>query len=200
MAELKNYDTVQHDETKEIKEIIYGKIYYMAGGTFLHVDIITNIGLEFNIYFRNKNIKCKAYTEGLKVFLDKKRKDEYVLPDVSIICDRSKRTKQGTKAIPELIVEVISDSSRRDDKITKLNFYENSGIKEYWIVEPELKSIEQYILVNGRYEPPKMLVLLNENELNNLSDERKASYTTIIKPTMFEDLEIDLKDIFPQEE
>jgi len=197
---LRGYDDrdefIYNDNMKEIKEIIDGKIYYMAGGTFLHEDVITNIGIEFNIYFRNKNKKCKAYTEGLKVFLDTKRGEDYVLPDIAIICDGSKIAKDGYRGNPELIVEVMSDSTRKVDRMAKLNLYERSGVKEYWIVEPELKSIEQYILADGRYVLREVLVLLNENKFNDLNDEQKSSYTAIIKPTMFDELEIDLNEIF----
>ena len=75
--EIGNYDHVYDDRTKEIKEIINGKIYYMAGGTFLHVRVIGRIAYIFNRYFDKKNKNCFADVSDLKVFLDNKRKDDY---------------------------------------------------------------------------------------------------------------------------
>ena len=199
---FRNYDYkddyVYNDHTKEIKEIINGKIYYMAGGTFLHVRVIGKIAYIFNRYFDQKNSDCFADTSDLKVYLDRERSKEYVLPDIVVTCDESKVIEGGYKGDPELIVEVMSDATRRPDRMDKFELYEKSGVKEYWIVEPELKSIEQYVLSEGRYYLREVLKLLKEDEFNNLSEEQKTNYTTIIKPAMFNDLEVDLNEIFPQ--
>lgn len=53
--------------------------------------------------------------------------------------------------IPELIVEIISPSSERRDRITKLRIYQNAGVPHYWIVDPEAKTIEPYALKDGVY-------------------------------------------------
>ncbi|MCL2322507.1 MAG: Uma2 family endonuclease [Oscillospiraceae bacterium] len=204
MSEFRNYE--YDDHTKEIKEIIDGKIYYMGGGTLLHIDVITNIGYSFNRYFDDNKKNCKAYTSDLRVFLDSKSKKNFVLPDVAILCgvsvlyEVSKGFKAGYRGNPELIVEVMSDGTRELDRMDKYKLYERAGVKEYWVVEPELKSIEQYVLVDGRYDLKNVVVLLSKTKLNDLTEEQKANYKAIIKPTMFEDLEIDLNKIFPLEE
>lgn len=135
------------------------------------------------------------YTSDLDIFLDTENETNYVEPDISIICDDSKFFKNGYKGVPELIVEVASRATRPRDRGVKFKLYEKYGVKEYWLIEPKLKSIEQYVLIDGRYDLHKMVELLSETEFNDLTVDERESYTTIIKSTIFNDLEINLNEI-----
>ena len=202
MSELKNYE----DHTKEIKEIINGKIYYMSGGTSLHSIIIKRLRDEFIKYFIKKNNeKCDVHTEGLNIFLNPKDKKNYVEPDISIICDDSKFFKRGYKGIPELIIEVASRKTRQKDRGDKYKLYEKSNVKEYWLVEPRLKSIEQYILKDDGYNLNALVTLPNDpDEPESDEDEPKSeennpnaiNAASILKAMVFEGLEINLNDVF----
>jgi len=188
MIEIKNYENFT-------TEIINGKVFYMSPGIFAHVDAITRIKDKFTLYFYDNDMKCMVYAEGLEIYLDANNSDNYVVPDISIICDR-KVKKRGYKGVPELIVEVISPSTASKDKKEKFKIYEDAGVKEYWIADPNNKLIEQYVLEDGKYNLWALVALLDEIEFNKLTEEQKASYSSIIKPTIFKNLEIDLKDIF----
>jgi len=192
MHELSNH------EDYYIKEIIDGQIYYMAPGISAHLIIITKIGYKFNRYFENKNKKCMAHTEGLEVYLDANYTKNFVVPDISIICDNSKFGRRGYKGAPELIVEVISQSTASKDRGAKFKAYEKASVKEYWIVSPKEKSIDQYVLKNGKYEHKDTIVLMDEIEFDKLTEEQKSSYSPIIRPSILDDLEIDLNEIFDQ--
>lgn len=61
-------------------------------------------------------------------------------------------TKRGIEGSPDLVVEILSPNSLKRDKIDKLKTYEHYKIPEYWIVDPNHRSLEQYLLKNGRYE------------------------------------------------
>ncbi|MGB9762689.1 MAG: Uma2 family endonuclease, partial [Minisyncoccia bacterium] len=103
-----------------------------------------------------------------------------VEPDIVVICDESKLDDKGCKGAPDLIVEITSPSTGRKDKIEKFNLYERHGVKEYWIVEPDLKILSVFTLQeNNRYGRPE--VYTDEDE---------------IKVSIFEDLVIDLKNVF----
>jgi Uma2 family endonuclease len=52
---------------------------------------------------------------------------------------------------PDLVVEIISESTERTDRTIKFSDYKAHGVSEYWIVDPEQRSIEQYLLENGEY-------------------------------------------------
>ncbi len=53
---------------------------------------------------------------------------------------------------PDLVVEVLSNSTAEKDRTTKFDDYAAHGIREYWIIEPEKETVEQYSLQNERYE------------------------------------------------
>lgn len=76
-------------------------------------------------------------------------------PDILMI-HRSRKsivTERGIEGPPDLVVEVISPSSRKRDKVIKLHTYAKHGIREYWIVDPATRTLEQYMLaMDGHYE------------------------------------------------
>ncbi|EKN64633.1 Uma2 family endonuclease [Schinkia azotoformans] len=61
-------------------------------------------------------------------------------------------SKRGVEGPPDLVVEILSPSTRKRDKIDKLKTYSYYGIPEYWIVDPAIFVLEQFILQNERYE------------------------------------------------
>ena len=71
-----------------------------------------------------------------------------VEPDISVICDRNKLDKHGCKGAPDLIAEVLSPSTQRHDQLVKLNLYQRAGVKEYWIADPENKTVRVMLLTS----------------------------------------------------
>ena len=74
-----------------------------------------------------------------------------VEPDISVICDGDKLDDIGCKGAPDLVIEIISESTRRHDRITKYNLYQRAGVREYWLVDPELHTVQVFVLEEGRY-------------------------------------------------
>lgn len=68
--------------------------------------------------------------------------DTMVEPDMSVICDRSKIDKRECKGAPDLVIEILSPSTRRHDRLVKLGLYQRAGVREYWIVNPEDKTVQ----------------------------------------------------------
>lgn len=101
-------------------------------------------------------------------------------PDIVVICDESKLKKTGYFGVPSLIVEISSPSTAKRDKLIKFNQFEIVGLEEYWIVEPENKLVNVFVLQESkRYGRPDIY-----------SDEDK------IKVTTFPELLVDLKSVF----
>ena len=71
-----------------------------------------------------------------------------VQPDVLVVCDRSKVIKRCIYGAPDLIIEVLSPSTRRKDMTVKLSKYSTAGVREYWLVDPDRKKIVVYDLEN----------------------------------------------------
>lgn len=61
---------------------------------------------------------------------------DWVEPDVSVICDKSKLTDRGCSGAPGLVIEVVSPSSRKTDYYIKRGLYAQAGVREYWAVDP----------------------------------------------------------------
>jgi len=164
-------------------EIIDGIPYFMASPSRVHQEILREILTSFSIYLKDKS--CKVYSASFSVRLpsgdEKSDKDikTVVEPDIVVVCDVSKLDDEGCKGAPDLIVEIVSPTTGRRDKVEKFNLYEKSGVKEYWIVEPENKIISVFILQGKRYGRPEVY-----------TDEDK------IKVSIFDDLIIDLKSVF----
>ena len=75
-----------------------------------------------------------------------KDKDNYLEPDISIICDKDKLTDAGCEGAPDWIIEIVSPGDPRHDYIKKLNLYEDAGVREYWIVDPMESKVTVYTL------------------------------------------------------
>ena len=116
-------------------ELIDGQIYFMAPPSRTHQRIIGMLYQRITNYIDSKKGTCEVYLAPFAVFLTK-NKNNYVEPDISIICDKSQLTEKGCVGAPDWIIEVVSPSSKTMDYHTKLFKYRNTGVKEYWIVDP----------------------------------------------------------------
>ena len=124
-------------------ELIDGRIYYMAPPTRRHQDITFSLSRKIADYIDSKQGSCKTYIAPFAVFLNE-NDNNYVEPDISVICDRDKLNDKGCAGAPDWIIEVVSPGSRRMDYFTKLFKYRTAGVREYWIVDPDKSRIIVY--------------------------------------------------------
>lgn len=129
----------------ERAELIDGHIYYMAPPSRRHQLIAGELFTIINTYIKSKGGSCEPYIAPFAVFLNGDDKN-YVEPDISVICDKSKLTDKGCTGAPDWVIEVVSPGSRRMDYYTKLFKYRMSGVREYWIVDPEKNRVTVYDL------------------------------------------------------
>ncbi|MDE7330690.1 MAG: Uma2 family endonuclease [Lachnospiraceae bacterium] len=89
--------------------------------------------------------------------------DDYLCPDIMVVCDR-KHLKGGSySGIPKFIVETLSPSTAKRDKTEKKDIYEKAGVEEYWIVSPQ-GSVEIYYLEDGKYVMKENYMLQDDKE------------------------------------
>lgn len=167
-------------------EIIDGTPYQMtAAPTSEHQRICTRLAGEFYSFLKDKT--CEVFFAPFDVRLPvgdetDEAIETVVQPDIVIICNRDQLKERGSKGSPSLIVEVISPSSAQKDTVEKFNLYERAGVKEYWIVRPEEKTVMVFTLgEDKKYGRPQMYSGDNE-----------------VKVRIFDDLTIDLKMIFKE--
>lgn len=142
-------DYLTWDENERI-EIIGGEAFLMAAPSSKHQEISMEISRQLANFLVGK--PCRVYPAPFNVRLFEKDGDApedvdtVVEPDISVICDRSKIDARGCKGAPDLIVEILSPSSLRNDRLIKLRLYQRAGVREYWIADPENKTVQVFLL------------------------------------------------------
>jgi Uma2 family endonuclease len=173
-------------------ELIDGLVYDMSPANTKHINIQNNLITIIRQYLKGK--RCRAFTE-IGVYLDK---DNYFIPDLVVVCDRNKITDRGIEGVPDFVVEVLSLSTRKKDITVKKNTYERFGVKEYWIISPKDEAIEVYLLKDGKYELDNVYHNASEAEMEYMTEEEKKEIHLSLKISLYDDLEIQTKDIFEE--
>lgn len=124
-------------------ELIDGVIYDMAAPTHIHQLISGQIFRTLADYIDRSNGTCIPAYAPLDVQLDCDDKT-MLQPDVLVVCDRSKFRKGIVYGAPDLVVEILSPSTRNKDSYLKTEKYANAGVREYWQVDPEKRKVLVY--------------------------------------------------------
>ena len=120
----------------ERAELIDGQIYMMGTPSRIHQKLVGQLSRIIGNYIESNHGSCEIYPAPFAVFIKKDDKN-YVEPDISVICDKNKLSDRGCEGAPDFIIEIVSPSSRRMDYYKKCALYAESGVREYWIVDPE---------------------------------------------------------------
>ncbi len=121
-------------------ELIDGVIYDMSAPTGYHQLIAGRLYTMLFQWINGKEGKCMPFMSPVDVQLDCDNKT-IVQPDVLILCDKSKYTPERIVGAPDFVAEVLSKSTKRKDIFIKLNKYKNAGVREYWIIDPDRKTV-----------------------------------------------------------
>ena len=183
-------DNLAYQYDEEPYEIINGEEYMMSSPSTNHVTINGNLNNIFSNYLKGK--RCRSFI-GLNLFLDEK--NSYI-PDEMIVCNPDIIEENGVYGTPDLIVEILSKSTSRIDKNDKFFKYEKYGVKEYWIVEPFIKSVDVYLLKDGKLIIDNTYQFYTDKEFEELTDRQKALVKREIKVSLYEDFYVTLEDIF----
>jgi Uma2 family endonuclease len=169
-------------------ELIKGKIFKMSPAPArIHQKVSWEMSKELSKYLEGKN--CEAYAAPFDVRLPRKSKASssvtvtplklresevlgsmkdkdiitVVQPDICVICDPSKLDDRGCIGAPDIVVEILSPGNSKKELRNKYEVYEESGVKEYWIVWPEHKTFMKYALDDkGKYQPSRVMTLGDE--------------------------------------
>ena len=188
-----NSAILSHYEYRD--ELINGKTVLMSPSpTTTHNYVGGNIYLQFRKFISSiKGSKCRCFTDNVDLFLDKMNR---YIPDCMVVCDPDKIKYDGVHGAPDLVVEVLSPSTMKNDRNIKKDVYEKCGVKEYWIVNPTDKSIEQYYLEDGSFVLHDLYMIYPDCELERLNEEERAALVTEFKCSLSDELTLKLDDIF----
>ncbi len=143
-------DYLQLPDDGKRYEIIEGVLYVGNAPDFEHQFTVGEIFIEIRNFVKKHNLG-QVLVAPFEVHLSDMTRP--VQPDILFV--KAEKWPEGEvkffKSAPDLIVEVISPGSIRRDRFVKFEAYERSGVSEYWIVNPNLGSVEVYTLTDGEY-------------------------------------------------
>ena len=158
----------------ERAELINGDIYFMAPPRVRHQRAVMELSFLIKSYINSKKGSCEVFPAPFAVYLNNDAYT-YVEPDISVICDKNKLDDKGCNGAPDWVIEIVSQNSKKMDYVIKLFKYKTSGVREYWIVDPEKNRITVYYF--------------EDNFMEEYSFEDK------VKVNIYDDFEIDFSQV-----
>ncbi|MEZ4867391.1 MAG: Uma2 family endonuclease [Caldilineaceae bacterium] len=131
-------------------EIIEGVLYVANAPNAAHQFAVTELSRQMGNFVMDQKLG-RVLVAPFEVHLAETSRP--VMPDVLFVHSERwpKESIQFFAGAPDLVVEVVSPSSTRVDRVVKFTTYEQAGVPEYWIVNPHTKSVEVYTLSNQEY-------------------------------------------------
>ena len=130
-------------DASEKHEFAFGEIYAMGGASARHVEIVGNIVRELGNQLRQR--PCRVYSTDLRLCVDADHR--YTYPDVVVVCGQPQflDDQLDTLLNPDLIVEVLSESTRNYDRGDKFQQYRGiPSFREYLLVDQAKAHVERY--------------------------------------------------------
>jgi Uma2 family endonuclease len=169
---------------KERVELIRGKIFSMSPAPNTeHQRIALRLTLSLGNFFKEN--PCQVFPAPFDVRLPRKKGESIytvVQPDLCVICDPTKLDEKGCLGAPDLLVEILSPGNTKKEMHDKFEVYEESGVREYWLVHPGEKIVLVYVL----NEKGKFI------GLQPLTDEQT------LEAALFPGLKVDLGELFAE--
>jgi Uma2 family endonuclease len=136
-------------------ELYGGHPVALASPSDVHQEISGEIYFQIRNFLSGKPCKIYYAPFDVRLFQENGERpenvDTVVQPDLLVVCDPGKVDRRGVHGAPDLVIEILSDSTRRNDRLVKYNLYQRAGVREYWIVDPDSRVVSVYTLEEGAY-------------------------------------------------
>ena len=155
---------------------------------------VVNVCRILDRHFRG--CKCELFADGIDVHLSA---EHTFVPDAVVVCDPDKIKRDGIYGTPDLVVEILSPRTLKYDRGRKKDVYEESGVREYWIIDTEFArggSIEVYILIEGKFKLYGAFPIYFPYEYEHLKQEEKDELVHEFTSPTFPDLHVQLAELF----
>lgn len=132
-------------------ELIDGIPYAMSSPSTAHQRIVGSLYYQLFDFLKGK--PCEVFIAPYDVCLNAAENDDHDVfqPDIMVVCDQTKINRKGCNGAPDMVIEILSPSTALRDKALKFNKYQHVGVREYWIVDPDSKMVQVFILENNQY-------------------------------------------------
>ena len=176
-------------------EIIGGEKIMAPAAAPTHGGIIIRLGSIIENYL-DANDRGYVFVDDIDVHFPD---GSLYKPDLSIILEKNSAIidwRKGIYGAPDMVVEVLSKSTKKRDVTIKKDAYETNGVREYWIVDPWTKSVSVYLLRDGKYFFDDEYILFDDDEFERLDDAEKAEVKHEVPVSILDGLKVPLKYIF----
>ena len=141
-------------DTEEKYELFDGEPVLQARPSIPHQNVEAALVQQLRNFLDGK--PCKVFSEIEVLLPDYAHQTadnvcNVYVPDIAVICDTEKLTNQHCFGAPTVVMEILSPSTAKADRILKLNKYQQAGIPEYWIVSPQEQNATVFTLQDGYY-------------------------------------------------
>jgi Uma2 family endonuclease len=132
-------------------ELILGVPYAMAGANTAHQSILGELFKQIAVFLTGKPCRVLPAPYDVRLFYEEDESDDTVVqPDIIIVCDKTKLGKEGCRGAPDFAVEILSPSNTVTEMERKFKLYQEAGVREYWILDPEAKMLHTHLFERGR--------------------------------------------------
>jgi len=188
----KTIEAMGHMERKVKKELIDGIWYMSPTAGIYHGIVVGNLQKIFGPKLWGRG--CLTFSENLEVYYN--NDNNYVIPDFAIVCNRNFFKDRGVDTAPDFVVEVLSPTSAKRDKTIKKAKYEMLGVKEFWLISVGDRSVEVYLLVDVKYELANVYAVPYDWQIERMDEAELAEIVYIFNMSVFDGLEVDVRDVF----
>ena len=136
-------EDLQYVPEDKTMELIDGVLYDVNGPSMNHQRIIREVTIQISNCIDESDKDCEVFFAPLCVQVSCDN-TTMVLPDLFIVCGKSNDGRTHIFGAPEFIMEVLSRTTMKKDMTVKLHKYWDSGVKEYWIVNPKKEKVTVY--------------------------------------------------------
>ena len=165
---------------EERVELLKGKLFKMSAPSIDHQRVSRKLSTKIDNYLEGK--RCEVFSAPFDVVLKNPNgEDNTVLqPDLCVVCDPEKLADgKRCYGAPDWVLEIVSPSNVEKELSKKMHIYEEAGVAEYWVLRPEEKELDIFVLQDNGYIGLKP---------------RFAG--EVVSPQKFPDLQINLGEIF----
>lgn len=144
---------VIRENTDRIVEYIEGNVFMVPFPSTQHQKILGRLHAQLFHFLNGK--ECEVFVSPYDIELKRTGIDgtKIVVPDLSVICEKSGFTDTKYVGVPTLVVEIVSPLNQSHDLVFKQNLYMQYHVKEYWIINPMLNHVQVFLLnKDGQYE------------------------------------------------
>ena len=131
-------------------QLFNGEAFMTASPSVTHQALLRELLTDFNNFLRGKPCQVFAAPLDVRLFPKEDNSDDTVVqPDLLVVCDKNKLAGGAVSGPPDMVIEIISPSNSHSELFLKFQYYLESGVREYWVIDPKTRQGQIHVYENG---------------------------------------------------